>query len=92
MRKHPCILIALFFLSVAAFAQAADKPYIFLIIADDLNDYVYDVNGHPQTENLGISTIASWGTTFYNAHAPSPKCAPARTSMLTEKDVYYTLT
>lgn len=54
-----------------------EKPHIFLLYIDDMNDYSMEMNGHPQTITLGISTIAALGTTFNNAHASSPKCAPS---------------
>mgnify|MGYP000013419313 CR=1 FL=1 len=86
------LLVLLLSLAVGqtiSFAQA-EKPHIFLLYIDDMNDYSMEMNGHPQTETPGISSIATLGTTFNNAHASSPKCAPSRTSMITGKDVFYT--
>jgi len=85
--------IIFLFLAAALFpvqAQVAEKPNIIFIYIDDLNDYPGAFGGHPQAETPGIDRIASWGTSFLNTHASSPKCGPSRTSMLTGKDVYYT--
>ena len=84
----PLILFDL--LQFIAIAQALEKPHIFLILTDDMNDYPLDVNGHPQVSVPGMNEIAAMGTSFLNAHTSSPKCAPSRTSMITGKDLLYT--
>ncbi len=84
----PLFLFYLF--RVIAIGQVADKPHIFLILTDDMNDYPLDVNGHPQVSIPGMNEIASMGTSFLNAHTSCPKCAPSRTSMITGKDLLYT--
>lgn len=68
----------------------AQKPNIVFIIVDDLNDYAGVLGGHPQAETPAMDTIVSWGSSFLNAHASAPKCAPSRISFLTGKDVAYT--
>lgn len=78
------------FFSPGLSAQSGAKPNIIFIIFDDMNDYTTTLGGHPQVETPGISRIESAGTTFLNAFATSPKCAPSRTSFVTGKDLDYT--
>jgi len=84
------LMLFLITLNVNIVFSQATKPNIFLLYIDDMNDYSMELNGHPQTITPGIKSIAAIGTTFNNAHASSPKCAPSRTSMITGKDVFYT--
>ncbi len=88
--KYSTFLSLLFGIIPGLIFSQAPKPNIIFIIVDDLNDYTETVGGHPQTSTPAINQIEAWGTTFLNAHAPAPKCAPSRTSMLTGKDIYYT--
>lgn len=75
---------------MVSFAQAADKPNVILIIYDDLNDWVNNFEGHPQTSTPNLDVISTLGTTFKNAYASAPVCAPSRTSWLTGKNPSYT--
>jgi len=79
-----------YFCRFVIFSQVVEKPHIFLIISDDLNDYPLDINGHPQISTPGIESIAALGTSFLNAQASAPKCGPSRTSFITGKDLFYT--
>lgn len=89
--KHTQLLLYLVLLwIVPGFGQAGSTPNIILIYIDDMNDYGMPINGLPGVEFPGIQQLMSQGTTFYNAHASSPKCGPSRTSMLAGKDVSYT--
>jgi len=80
----------LMFWQVALFSQTGDKPNVILIIYDDLNDWVNNFEGHPQTSTPNLDTIAALGTTFKNAFTSAPVCAPSRTSWLTGKNPSYT--
>jgi iduronate 2-sulfatase len=62
------------------------NPNMVFIICDDLNDWVQDLNGHPQNLTPNIRSFMNEGVTFINAHSNNPACATSRTSMLT--DIY----
>ena len=52
-------------------------------MCDDLNDYVGFMEGHPQTITPNIDRLAKSATSFMNAHANTPICAPSRASLFT---------
>lgn len=57
-------------------------PNILLIIADDMNDWIGPMAGHPQAKTPNLDRLASRGMTFLNAHCAAPICNPSRTAML----------
>ncbi len=72
------------------FSQAPPQPYIFLLVMDDMNTYLEGYPTFPQAQTPNLYTLEQSGTVFTNAETPAPKCAPARTSIVTGKDVKYT--
>jgi arylsulfatase A-like enzyme len=62
---------------------AERRPNILLIAADDLNDWVGCLGGHPQALTPHIDRLARRGTLFTNAHCQAPLCNPSRSSLLT---------
>ena len=73
-----------------AVAQPADKPNIIIITYDDMNDWVSNLQGQPQSLTPNLDSIAKLGTTFLNTFCNAPVCAPSRTSWLTGKSPHYT--
>jgi len=74
--------IALWIALVGSFAVAgADRPNVLFISVDDMNDWVGAL-GYPGVETPNIDRLARKGLLFTNAHAPSPKCNPSRTAIL----------
>ena len=61
------------------------KPNILFIAADDLNDWVGFMNGHPgmKVHTPNLDRLAASSMVFTNAHTPAPACAPTRTAILT---------
>lgn len=90
MAKKLLFIGVLLSLHSAIFSQIVDKPNVVLIIFDDLNDWVNNFEGHPQTSTPNLDSIAAFGTTFKNAFTSAPVCAPSRTSWLTGKNPSYT--
>jgi len=80
-------LSSLLLTQIICFAQ---QPNFIFIVADDLNDYIGVLGGHPQVETPNIDSLAAKGVTFLNAYCNSPGCAPSRTSMLSGRDAGYT--
>lgn len=66
-----------------ATAPEAKPLNVVLIVADDLNDWIGCMGGHPLVRTPNIDRLASKGMLFTNAHCPSPMSAPSRTAMLT---------
>lgn len=66
-----------------AFAAPKQKPNVLLIIADDLNNWIGPMKGHPQTITPNLDRLAKRGVTFQNAQASAPLCNPSRASFMT---------
>ncbi len=72
------LLIASFALTARA---AAEPPNVLFLSVDDMNDWVGAL-GYPPAKTPHIDRLAARGVLFTNAHAPSPKCNPSRTAIL----------
>ncbi len=62
-------------------ATAPTRPNVLFLSVDDMNDWVGAL-GCDWAETPNIDRLAERGTLFTNAHAPSPKCNPSRTAIL----------
>ena len=74
------------FLSVAAFAAAAEspaKPNIIVILADDLGPGDMSCAGATKVQTPTIDRLAADGVRFTNGYAPSATCTPSRYALLT---------
>jgi arylsulfatase A-like enzyme len=81
--KMICLTLTLFALTVISL-QAAEKPNIVLILADDLgwsDTTLYGNTKFYQTPN--VERLAKRGTTFTKAYSASPLCSPTRASLMT---------
>lgn len=68
-------------LCLAAAPARAERPNVLFLSVDDMNDWVGALGWEPaRTPN--IDRLAARGTLFVNAYAPSPKCNPSRTAIL----------
>ncbi len=72
------------FLPIDQFANAADKPNIVIILADDMG--YGDVRTNNAKSNIptpNIDRLSTEGMTFTDAHSPSAVCTPTRYGLLT---------
>src|SRR6186713_200758 len=87
MRKFLQIFFGLSVVLGGAFfarsAEPASKPNVLLIIADDLNDWIGPMKGHPQAKTPNLDKLAARGMTFMNAQIAAPICNPSRASFMT---------
>ena len=58
-------------------------PNVLFIIADDLNDSIQGMGGHPQTLTPNITRFMQSAVWFSNAQCNAPLCGPSRASLLT---------
>lgn len=63
--------------------QAANRPNIVLIVADDLGKTDISLYGNPPIRTPNIDSIGLKGMTFTEGYITSPICAPSRAGMLT---------
>lgn len=56
---------------------------VLFIIADDLNDWIGWMGGHPQARTPNMDRLARMGVRFMNAHCNYALCNPSRTSLMT---------
>ena len=63
--------------------EDAPRPNVLMIIADDLNDWVGCLGGHPDAKTPNIDRLARRGLLFTNAHCVAPVCNPSRVATMT---------
>ena len=63
--------------------EAAQRPNILFIIADDASRDSFGVYGSTNVKTPGLDRIAREGVLFTHAYNCNPKCAPARACLLT---------
>ncbi len=81
MRRLTPFLLSLLLVH-AAFAAEKPRPNVLFIAADDLNDWIGALGGHPQVKTPHLDALAARGTVFTNAHTQAPLCNPSRASLL----------
>ena len=74
----------------AATGHAADRarPNVLFIAADDMNDWVGFLKGHPQTKTPHLDRLAARGIAFANASCASPLCAPSRAAVFSGREPF----
>jgi arylsulfatase A-like enzyme len=70
--------------------RAAERPNVLLILADDLNDWVGFLEGHPQTRTPNLDRLAQRGVVFANAHCAAPLCCPSRAALFSGRQPFNT--
>ena len=78
-----CIWLVSLWVTVAVSAPTSKRRLNYLFIAaDDLNDWIGVLGGHPQAQTPNIDRLAKRGILFANAHTQAPLCNPSRASLL----------
>ncbi|MBI2826620.1 MAG: sulfatase-like hydrolase/transferase [Planctomycetia bacterium] len=80
--RTPIWLLHLMLL-VAVRAQAADRPNVLWICADDHAAYVYGAYGSTQVRTPRLDRLAAEGVRFTRAYCNAPVCTASRQSFLT---------
>ena len=88
--KVLCMLSGLLFItacdSTSVQTEKAPEPKklnVVMIIADDLNDWVGVMGGHPNAITPNIDQLAAEGMLLSQAHVSSPSCSASRAALLT---------
>lgn len=69
-------------LAFAGLCQAADKPNVIVLLADDLGYGELSCQGNPEIPTPHIDSIASNGVRFSNGYVTGPNCSPSRAGLL----------
>ena len=72
-----------FFAFIALCLQAADKPNIVFILADDMGYGDLGCYGHPRAKTPVIDRLAKQGVRFTQHYSNGTECSPTRTAFLT---------
>ena len=79
----PFAVILLLSLISPTRSECVSRPNVLMIIADDLNDWVGCLDGHPDARTPNIDRLAKRGLLFTNAHCAAPVCNPSRVATFT---------
>jgi arylsulfatase A len=80
--KH-CVAILFSFVASTAMVDAAQRPNIVLIVADDLGYGDVGCYGSQQNQTPNIDRLAANGLRFTDFHSNGSMCTPTRAAMLT---------
>src|SRR3954465_7578586 len=64
-------------------ADAADKPNVVFILADDIGYGDFGCYGATKVKTPNVDALAAQGMRFTDAHAPSAVCTPTRYAVMT---------
>jgi arylsulfatase A-like enzyme len=78
------------FFSLAAFAEAARRPNIVWIMADDMGWGDPGCYGQQHIQTPNIDRLAAQGMRFTSAYAGAPVCAPSRSCLVTGQHAGHT--
>jgi len=67
-------------------AQAATKPNILFITADDASRHFGEAYGCSWVKTPNIDALAKRGLVFRNAYTPTAKCTPSRSAIMTGRN------
>lgn len=76
------VLLLVLFGSTAT-AEAAQKPNIIILFADDLGYGDLSCYGHPTIHTPQLDKMAAQGMRFTQFYSASPVCTPSRAALLT---------
>lgn len=85
--RHAILCLATLFTPLlpcsALAAPDASKPNVLIIAIDDLNDWVGEFGGNPQTRTPNLDRFCAEGAVaFQNAYCPGPICGPSRSAFI----------
>lgn len=80
--RRPAFTTLLTLLCLAANAQAAERPNVLFIIADDLTSTALSCYGNTICETPNIDRLAARGVRFTRAFSNATYCGPSRASFL----------
>ncbi|MCA9162620.1 MAG: sulfatase-like hydrolase/transferase [Planctomycetales bacterium] len=75
--------VAMAVIAGGSLANAADRPNILILLADDLGYGELGCQGNPQIPTPHIDSIAAGGVRFTNGYVTAPFCAASRAALLT---------
>ncbi len=78
--RHLALLLAS---AGAAFAAAADRPHIILVMADDMGYAQTGYYHHPVLKTPNLDAMATAGLRFDHFYAGAPNCSPTRATVMT---------
>lgn len=67
----------------ASFGDAADKPNVIIILADDVGYGDLGCYGSTKIKTPNLDKLAAGGMRFADAHSPASVCTPTRYSLIT---------
>ena len=82
-RVRVSLLTLLSILFLTPVVEAANKPDIVLIVADNLGNGDLSCYGCPDIQTPNIDSLAAQGVRFTNFYSNGPECSPTRTALLT---------
>jgi arylsulfatase A-like enzyme len=68
--------------TINALAPNGKKWNVLFIAVDDLNHWVSPLGRNNQVKTPNLDRLASWGTTFTQAHCAAPLCCPSRAALM----------
>ncbi len=70
-------------LTGSALAQGKKPPNVLFIAVDDLNDWVQNFGGNPQSVTPNMARLGAMSVRFQRAYCNAPMCNPSRASLMT---------
>ena len=64
-------------------AMPQSRPNIIFLLADDLRDNMFSIDGHPDLKTPNFDRLIQNGVRFSNTYIAEPVCSPSRVSLFT---------